>query len=80
MSYYDKYMKYKAKYTNLKSQIGGGDFRIIVFIKDNIDYSLMNTKMREQHNINSQIQTEINKLDELIDKYNDTYTLLYIMS
>ncbi len=45
MSYYEKYMKYKMKYIELKNQLGGNPFRVIPNSGANTSFTLMNQCM-----------------------------------
>ena len=45
MSYYNKYMKYKMKYLELKNQLGGNSFRVISNTGANSTFTLMNQCM-----------------------------------
>ena len=67
MNYYNKYIKYKIKYNNLKKMIGGGDDIIIVnlvWINNKLNdqkYIFPETIFRQKENITYVVADKINK-------------------
>jgi hypothetical protein len=61
MSYYEKYLKYKTKYLELKNQIGGGD-KFIDAIKEH-NYLLVERKLTEKHGLINAHYADCNQME-----------------
>ena len=61
MSFYDKYLKYKSKYLNLKNSVGGGD-KFIDAVKSH-DYELVERKLTEKHGLVNSHYADCNQLE-----------------
>ena len=76
--YYNKYIKYKSKYNNLKNLIGGiNDKKHIVRIKHNNDYlTYEKNKFREKESIILNDKKSDDNIWELIKINNNNYYLI----